>query len=190
MTMRTDYRILRAVTAQLSALLAFLKCEDPAKEILAEDPSGPAEPDPFAKAEAAGLVKPSEFVGLGYALVQSCGVGQLTLKTTRAGWVTAFVLESNDPPSILVTRIAIDGAPVMPLGDGAPLSLFTRASRFGLQFGRRFVPKDSVVLVEFTNLDLNQHGVSGAYTVDSLITVEERDEARSVEATAVDDLLD
>lgn len=125
--------------------------------------------DLYQQATALGAVTENQYDGLGSDSMAAGGTGQLADTLNRNVWAKGFVLDSDDPPSILVTAITIAGLPVNIGSEGAPLSLFaSNSTRFGIQFGRRPILVGQRVVVDLLNIDSSGHIASGVLVCDEL----------------------
>lgn len=125
--------------------------------------------DLYQQATALGAVTENQYDGLGSDSLAAGGTGQLADILNRNVWAKGFVLDSDDPPSILVTAITIAGLPVNIGSEGAPLSLFaSNSTRFGIQFGRRPILVGQRVVIDLLNIDSSGHIASGVLVCDEL----------------------
>lgn len=125
--------------------------------------------DLYQQATALGAVTENQFDGLGSDSMTAGGTGQLSDTMNRNVWAKGFVLDSDDPPSVLVTSITIAGLPVNIGNEGAPLSLFaSNSTRFGIQFGRRPILVGQRVVIDLLNIDSSGHIASGVLVCDEL----------------------
>lgn len=125
--------------------------------------------DLYQQATALGAVTENQYDGLGSDSMTAGSTGQLADTLNRNVWAKGFVLDSDDPPSILVTAITIAGLPVNIGSEGAPLSLFaSNSTRFGIQFGRRPILVGQRVVVDLLNIDSSGHIASGVLVCDEL----------------------
>lgn len=125
--------------------------------------------DLYQQATALGAVTENQFDGLGSVSIAAGDTDTIQDTLNRNVWAKGFILDSDDPPSILVTAITVAGLPVNIGSEGAPLSLFdSRSTRFGIQFGRRPILVGQQVVVTLANIDSSVHIASGAMAVDEL----------------------
>lgn len=136
-----------------------------------DDDGGGEEPilDLYQQATALGAVTENQFDGLGSTSIAASSTGTLSDTLNRNVWAKGFVLDSDDPPSILVAAITVAGLPVNIGSSGAPLSMFSNNStRFGIQFGRRPILVGQRVQINLSNIDTSVHVASAALVCDEL----------------------
>lgn len=125
--------------------------------------------DLYQQATALGAVTENQFDGLGSTTIAATSTGTLSDTLNRNVWAKGFVLDSDDPPSILVTGITVAGLPVNIGSSGAPLSMFANNStRFGIQFGRRPILVGQRVQINLSNIDSSVHTALAALVCDEL----------------------
>lgn len=153
---------------RLSSRLGRAGYSEPAPAAHESDDSEPIL-DLYQQATALGAVTENQYDGLGSTSIAASSTSTLSDTLNRNVWAKGFVLDSDDPPSILVTAITVAGLPVNIGSKGANLSLFAmNSTRFGIQFGRRPILVGQQVVVSLSNIDSSGHVVSGTLVVDEL----------------------
>lgn len=152
---------------RIQGKLAQLGYDGP--EEMVESQEGEPILDLYQQATALGAVTENQFDGLGSTSIAASSTANLSDTLNRNVWAKGFVLDSDDPPSILVTGISVAGLPVNIGSSGAPLSMFANNStRFGIQFGRRPILTGQRVVINLSNIDSSVHVASGALVCDEL----------------------
>lgn len=157
--------------ARLRRRLAALESADPVVLDDGDDDEGGQPPvlDLYQHAVSLGAVQENQFNGLGSVAITAGSTGNLTDTINRNIWGKGIVLDSDDPPSILVTAITVAGLPINIGSAGAPMSVFRHDStRFGIQFGRRIALTGQAVRVSLSNIDTSGHTVSGVVVCDEM----------------------
>lgn len=141
----------------------------------AQAPAAQPIADVYQQAAASGMVTENQYNGLGavtlpVAVGATFGTGFLQDTINRNLWGKSLVLDSDDPPSVLVTAISVAGLPVNVGSQGTPLSMFASDStRFGISFGRRLALTGQTFRVDLANIDTGgTHDVSGGIIADEL----------------------
>jgi hypothetical protein len=131
--------------------------------------------DIYQAAAASGMVTENQYNGLGAVTVPAAvgavfGTGFLQDTINRNLWGKSLVLDSDDPPSVLVTAISVAGLPVNVGSQGTPLAMFASDStRFGISFGRRLALTGQTFRVDLANIDTGgTHDVTGGIIADEL----------------------